>query len=1085
MKVSQIRLAGHGDGPPLALADLGPELTAVYGPPRTGKSTAAQLVAHLLYGKTDVARRQAGGAVPPLVDGSIDVTSPQGAFVLRRHRDGSPHGRLTVASAAGAGVDGRTVRSLLGDLSPALLAELYAIDFAAAPQAGALLEGEFARQFTLALGQEGADEPAPPGVVCHEHAAAPPLGVDRRRVDELVRRRDEVVRHIEVQMGSRRRDSAALEQELAQLDATLAARRAEADELATKLRAVEAKLAEIAARLRYYSLETAVRPPSPGDLDERREALDRLDQEIGRCRQMLADLQTRDGAVRRELAEVHPDGTADSVASLAEQRATVGVLETLLDDLDAEVAGLARSHDPGRCIAADAHGRMLPVAQMLRQQLYALCGQVTEQERALRRGQLRAELRQLSRAQSDLSEQLEHLLERRQSQVYESQLAGRVAVAAPQPPVARHCQCERHEEFIRNADELLLTRGGRVRYEDEARARRAELEEQRQRLREAADAVARDMSSLAARWERLQAERTQTAERSTLDDLRSELEQLELEIHRALHAPAAAILPLPGAATHRRAWKASDVLAQLTGGQLTQIRLSPAGRAPTIVDRDGRLLVIEDLSPQQNDQLYLAVTLALTSSLASRGVDLPLVLDEPFLRQDAPAAAAMAGVLAEFARQGRQTFVFTADREAARRLETLGVDVRNIDDLRRVAPAPAGPIARPAAIAPAPAPTVRIVREALADGDRSLRVVSRRPAVAEQALDKPVFYLTVDASLADFPVLGNDTAFVFSSLGIRTIEDLLAADAADVARRLAHPAVAADAVRLWQQHTSLMCFVPGVSLVDAQVLAACEINSPEALFTIDVRLLADAIARFLATERGRRFGSSRERFSIERLALLQKHARRQRDRWQLLCPRYGWVERTAPTKSATPKKLAKPAAARKQTDRPGKTKQPRRTSTPSPRLARPIKERPLRFLLDRGSPVAEAPSISGAMAGRLTQVGVRTVADLLNANPESAAAELAVRNVTATTIVRWQQQARLACRIPELRGCGAQLLVACGFTEPEQIAGASVAELVGKVRAVCRTTEGKRLLRAGEVPGAARVAAWIRHAAHTRPLEAA
>jgi hypothetical protein len=72
-----------------------------------------------------------------------------------------------------------------------------------------------------------------------------------------------------------------------------------------------------------------------------------------------------------------------------------------------------------------------------------------------------------------------------------------------------------------------------------------------------------------------------------------------------------------------------------------------------------------------------------------------------------------------------------------------------------------------------------------------------------------------------------------------------------------------------------------------------------------------------------------------------------------------------------------------------------------------------------------------------------------------------------------------------LRGCGAQLLVACGFTEPEQIAGANVAELLGKVRAVCRTTEGKRLLRGGETPTAARVAGWSRHASHTRPLEAA
>jgi uncharacterized protein YhaN len=1068
MKVTQIRLASHGDFPPLTLASLSSELNVFYGPPRTGKTTVAQLAAHLMYGKLDSPRRRESAPAAPLAEGAIDVDSPQGHFVLRRHRDGSPHGRLTVAAAGGVAVDGRTIRTLLGGLSSTLLGELFAVDFAAAPPAHTLLEGEFARQFTLALGDDGEAEPGV-GPVCAEHAAAPQPQIDRRRVDDLVRRRDDVVREIEEQMSVRRRGSAALEQELAQLESTLAKRREQGEELAGRLQAVEAKLAEVATRLRYFSLETVIRPLPLADAQERREALDRLDAEIARCRQMLADLQTREGSVRRELAEVHPDGTADSVASLAEQRATVGVMERLLDDLDAEVAGLARSHEPGRCIAVDAHGRMLPVAHMLRQQLYAFCGQVTEQERAVRRVQLRAELRQLSRAQSDLSEQLEHLLERRQSMVYETQLAGRAAASPPQAPADRHCQCERHEEFIRNADELLLGRADRARHEDESRLRRVELEDQRHQLREASDALARDVAALAARWDRLQSERAQAAGRETLDEQRGELERLESEINRALHASANPVLVPLAAGSHRRVWKASDALAQLTGGQLTQIRLSRDGRPATIVDREGRSLNVEGLSATQNDQLYLALVLALTSSLASRGIDLPLVLDEPFLRQDAPAAAAMTGVLAEFARQGRQILIVTADREAVRRFESLGVEIRDLDVARRSEPRPL-----PAVVVPhmaAVAPTVRVVREAVGDAGRARKVIAERVA----GVDKPAYYLTADASLADFPVLGNDTAQVFATLGMRTVEDLLVADATEVSRRLAHPAVTPDAVRLWQYHTSLMCFVPGVSLVDAQVLAACEVISPEALFTIDVRWLAEAISRFFTTERGRRFASSRDRFTRDRLALLQKHARRQRDNWQLLSPRYSWVERLAspPIRKSSP--VEKVKRSRRATP----------AEAPKPRLARRTKQRPLRFLLDRSSPVADAPSIGRLTAERLSQVGVRTVADLLNANPESMAEELGITRVTAATVARWQSQARLACRIPELRGCGAQLLVACGYTEPEQIAGANVAELLGKVRAVCRTSEGKRLLRGGETPTSARVAGWIRHASQTRPLEAA
>jgi hypothetical protein len=1073
MKVKQIRVAGQGAWPALGLGELSPELTVLCGPPRTGKSTVAHLAAHLLYGKIESPWRLEIGQAPPLVEGSLDVECPQGAFVLRRHRDGSPHGRLTVASAAGTAVDGRTIRTLLGGMSPALLAELYVVDFAEGPRPQTLLEGEFARQFTAALSHEAAE---PQSGVCWEHApSVAATTIDRRRFDELVARRDDIVRQIEEQMSSRRRDSKALEAELAQVETTINNRRAQAEELATRLHAVESKLAELAARLRYFSLETEARPTRPEDGEALRAAMERLDPEIARCRQMLADLQSREANVRRELAEVHPDGTADGAGRLAEQRATVGVLERLVDDLDAEVAGLARSHEPGRCIAADAHARMLPVAQMLRQQVYALCGQVTEQERSVRRAQLRAELRQLARAQSDLSEQLEHLLERRQELSYEAQLAGRSAAMPPQTPVAGHCRCERHDEFLRQADEALLGRGGRMRLEDEARTQRGELESQRRQLRESGDAVTREIASLTARWESLQQERAGAAGRTSLDELRSELERLEAELNRSLRASAGPLVPMPATAgvAPRRVWKASDALAQLTGGQLTQIRISREGRAATIVDREGRLLVIDDLSPQQRDQLYLALVLALSSSLAQRGVELPLVLDEPFLRQDAAAAAAMASVLAEFAREGRQVIVCTEGREAVRRLESLGVDVRDLDAARRQV-APVTPAVPRVVVPPEQESTVRVVREPAASGAPGLRLAGQR---ASTPLEKPQFYLTVDASLADFPVLGNDTAIVFSSLGIRTVEDLLAADAADVARRLAHPAVTVDAVRLWQQHTSLMCFVPGVSLADAQVLAACEVTSPEALFNIDVRLLAEAITRFLTTERGRRFATVRERFSRDRLSTLQKQARRQRDRWQLLSPRYAWVERTAEPPRKAPKVIR---ALRR--ERKTAAAKPQATGSAKKQARGP---RELRFWLARTSAVVEAPSIGGKMAERLATVGIRTVADLLNANPESTAQELDLPRVNAATIVRWQAEARLACRIPELRSCGAQLLVACGLTEPEQVAGAKAAELVAKVRAVSRTTAGRRMLRGGAAPSAERVAAWIRHAAHTRPLEAA
>jgi len=1057
MKVTELHVAGQGAWPELAVERLSPELNVVYGPPRTGKSTIAQLAAQLLYGRTGSPWRRQFGQETPLAEGSLTVDAPQGRYVLRRRRDGSPQGRLMVAAANGAPVDSRTIRTLLCGVSPRLLADLFAVDFAQPPRAQLLLEGEFARQFTQAITREGEAAPAAHAVEpCHfAHG-------DRRQVDELIRRRDEVVRQIEEQMSGQLRESASLEQELREVDAALGERRQAVEKLAVRLRAVEANLAEIEARLRLFSLESAVRGGPTIDADLHQRHLEAVEVEIARCRQTLADLQSRQAEVRRELAEVQPDGTADSGSLLAVQRATVSVMERLLDDLDAEVAQLARAPEPGRRVGADEHVRLAPVADMLRQQVYALCGQLTEQQRAARRDRLTVESRQLDRAQADLGERLDHLLARRQTLVHEAELSARPVVMLAQPPVDRHCQCQRHEEFTRRSESMVLSRTDRTQREDDLRRRRLEAERQRDALRDGAQALDREIEELAVRWQRLQLQRAKGA-RSPLDELRIELDRLEVEINRALLKPNS-LLAEPPVAPHLRLWKASDVLAQLTGGQLTQIRLSREGRTAVVVDSTGRTCVVEQLSAAQQDQLYLALTLALAASLASRGVDLPLLLDEPFLRQEPADAATMAGVLAEYCRDGRQAFVFTEDREAARRLASLGVAVHDIDQLRRGHAAPAE-----TAVTPELEPVVRVVRAPVDDPVPALRLAGAPVAATD---DRDVYYLAPSDSLAEFPVLGRDTAAIFSALGVRTVEDLLAADADAVARALRRPEASSATVRLWQTHMSLMCFVPGVSLVDAQVLAACDVTSPESMFSIDAGLLADAVVRFLASDRGRRFASSSSRFSRDRLAELQKLSRRHRDRWAEASRRYAWIDRPATPGPIPPER------------------RPRKLRTPAVRAQRSVKPKPtkpaaLRFLLDRTSPVVDAPSIGRVAAERLASVGIRTVADLLSANADSAAQELGIRSMTASVIARWQSEARLACRIPELRSVGAQLLAACGFTEAEQVAGADPEQLVQLVHDCCRTAAGRRLIRDGRPPSRQRITGWIRQAAHRRPLEAA
>lgn len=145
----------------------------------------------------------------------------------------------------------------------------------------------------------------------------------------------------------------------------------------------------------------------------------------------------------------------------------------------------------------------------------------------------------------------------------------------------------------------------------------------------------------------------------------------------------------------------------------------------------------------------------------------------------------------------------------------------------------------------------------------------------------------------------------------------------------------------------------------------------------------------------------------------------------------------------------------------------------------------MKFYLELSSPVVDAPSIGQRMAERLGAVGIHTVEQLMAANPDSLATKIANRRVDAKTIRDWQDQARLVCRIPNLRGHDAQLLVACQVTTPESLVGSNPESLLNKVLSFARSNEGQRVLRGGKEPDLAEVQDWIRWARQARNIHAA
>lgn len=1053
MRITEIQLRGNtlpwqqGSSDDV-LEDLSPQLCVFSGPAGSGKSAVARMITNLLYGKSP---EHAEGHT---AEGGVVIHGRGGEYLLRRVDDGRRQGRLTIASRGGSATDSQTIRNLLDGIDPTLLAQLYAIDFRYPPPIGFLAN----EALTGRTSGERDNRQGPPRSLATGNASTK----SRRELETLIRRRDELAEAIENYYKEGRSDSAVLERQLQEVDQALAEGRQRQKQLKTELADLDKRLAEIEAHLRYQALAAHLIDDADRADDTAQREIEALEEEIRRSRAMIAEVEPRAAKVRRDLAALHPSGAAEDVSGLAEQRVALQAMERLLDDLEAEIALLARSPETRRPSADQAHARMRPAAELLRQQIYVLCGQITTQQQAAERRFLELESERLERVQRDLSDQLETLLSRRQALTSAQRLQARPALTSPTAPIADACRCTGHEQAIEPTDLAETHAPKDARLLDELQGERAALVDTwRVRTDQLAE-VCRETEAAEQQWQHLQRKRSRIADRGALDELREELARLEAQIETCLDPPLSE-------ASTSDSWRASDLLAQLTDGRFVQIRTRGDAQTPNIVDRSGRVVRWATLSAAEADQAALAIALSIIARYAEQGIELPLVLDEPFLRLDAAEAAIMAGVLEEFAAAGHQLLVFTGDREACRRFETLGVAVRRLGT-----PAPAAPASRPTkATSPPAATTFRIVRESADVAAPTEDAGHRHRATASEHLDA-VHYLATEDTLDRFPVLGSATLEAFAALELQTVGDLLAADPEEVARGLSRDRVTPQTVRLWQAHTLLMCYVPGVSLDVAQVLTACEVWSPADLLDRDPSDLIEAAEEFFRTERGSRFMAVRGYFNDAGIRAWRQMAKRDRQRWQAV------------------------AGAGRRGKRPGERGQKERTDHSDRRKARaattgsvtPVRERSkrpakLRFLLDASSPVVDAPSIGPKTAERLSSAGIRTVADLLHADASSTAAELNVRHISPAAIASWQYQARLVCCIPELRGYAAQLLVACGLVEPDQVANADPEELARQVRGFAKTKEGQRILRDRSAPEAEKIARWVDFATHQRPLEAA
>jgi hypothetical protein len=149
-----------------------------------------------------------------------------------------------------------------------------------------------------------------------------------------------------------------------------------------------------------------------------------------------------------------------------------------------------------------------------------------------------------------------------------------------------------------------------------------------------------------------------------------------------------------------------------------------------------------------------------------------------------------------------------------------------------------------------------------------------------------------------------------------------------------------------------------------------------------------------------------------------------------------------------------------------------------PALTQPIVPSPQRstskrYYLKTDAPIVDAPSIGPKTAARFNAIGMVTVDDFLNADPETTASRLATRHITPDVIREWQVQSRLMVDVPGLRGHDAQLLAAASVASFDQLRDSNANELLDAILAVTATPLGKSILRDGAAPDLDEVKSWI------------
>ncbi len=540
---------------------------------------------------------------------------------------------------------------------------------------------------------------------------------------------------------------------------------------------------------------------------------------------------------------------------------------------------------------------------------------------------------------------------------------------------------------------------------------------------------------------------------------------------------------------------------------------------------------------RQRKLVDLAMRLAVAQAAVPRIGRIPMLLDDSLGGFRGESLEQILHVLSAFSRDGRQLLLSTNDEYIARRVAAHGGTVsRMLQVMQYARPSYVLDEQNELGIHPAMEQAAncsqfrdaRSFRIVSADSpDTEIRELNRQLSglANEQATNswwiangsrlpstpKPVdrsgiqasggkrFFLQLDSLIQDAPGVDTELTRRLNAVGISRVGELLRAPASKLGSMIR---VDSSVLEQIQRVSELMCGTPQLRAFDAQVLVGCGITRSDALHSLPAAELVHRVESFLSGDAGQdlvRGATSIEVAKIRNWIADMRRFNGNRSREEVVPIRSDRSRRaSSETTHETRPRLVRSndvSDAGRQAAQlniaagsiPVSKSQRTNSSRPSTttRSSSGASATQGKFYLDMDSPVLDAPSIGPRMAERLAPFNLATVSDLVTVNAEDVSHQLADRAVSPEIVQQWQRQAMLVCRVPNLRGHDAQLIVGCGIASAEELAACDSADLFNKVIRLASSKQGVRILRGSNAPDLQEVSGWIHSAQNCRTVKAA